>query len=170
MSNTIRYAYGNLKTENLASTRPAIARLLEKYRASGDGRNIVHVVHETPAGAAIFTSGTPLADEFEELQPKATEKLVVKKHPSSFAGTDLHEYLISLGAVGKRIVITGYMAHVCVSTTARVAEELGYDVLMVEDAIGDRNIRGIEATEVKYAVLKELDDAFATVIMSADID
>lgn len=61
------------------------------------------------------------------------------------------------------------MAHVCVSTTARVGAELGYDVLLAEDAIGDRNIPGISAQDVKDAVLKELGDAFGTVVNSYQI-
>ena len=67
------------------------------------------------------------------------------------------------------MVLTGYMvclavksdsfranfsqAHVCVSTTARQASELGYDVVLVADAIGDRDIPGIggeELTKVRY--------------------
>jgi len=163
------YVYGHLKTENVDSTRKAIASLLEKYRATG-GRNIVHVVHETPGGAPVFTPGTPLAAEFDELQPRRGEKVISKRKPSSFAGTDLQEYLTSLGDAGGKILLTGYMAHVCVSTTARAGHELGYDVLLAEDAIGDRNIPGISASEVKFAVLKELGDAFGTVVQSSDVD
>jgi hypothetical protein len=32
------------------------------------------------------------------------------------------------------------MAHVCVSTTAREAHQRGYDVVVIGDAIGDRDI------------------------------
>lgn len=31
-------------------------------------------------------------------------------------------------------------AHVCVSTTAREAHQLGYDVVVAKDAVGDRSI------------------------------
>ena len=39
-------------------------------------------------------------------------------------------------------------AHVCVSTTAREASQLGYDVVLAEDAIGDRDIPGASGDEV----------------------
>ena len=81
----------------------------------------------------------------------------------------MHDYLQGLGETGKKVVLTGYMAHVCVSTTARVGAEKGYDVLLAEDAIGDRNIPGIDARNVKDAVLKELGDAFGTVVNSYQI-
>jgi hypothetical protein len=50
-----RYAEGHLKTVNVESTRKAIASLLEKYRAAGDGKNIVHVVHKTPEGMYVLS-------------------------------------------------------------------------------------------------------------------
>jgi len=164
------YAVGHLKTVDVESTRSAIASLLEKYRAAGKASSIVHVVHSTPDGAPVFTPGTKLAEEFDELAPKEGEHLISKNFPSSFAKTDLDSYLKGLGDAGKKIVLTGYMAHVCVSTTARAGAEMGYDVLLAEDAIGDRDIPGLDAKALKNAVLKELGDAFGTVVNSYDIE
>ncbi|KAF7114932.1 hypothetical protein CNMCM5793_000702 [Aspergillus hiratsukae] len=163
------YASGKLKTENVSLTRKAIADLLSKYRASGDGKNIVHVVHETPQGAPVFTPDTELAREFEELTPRDGEKVIAKHFPSCFAQTDLDEYLKGLGDVGKKIVLVGYMAHVCVSTTARAGSERGYDVIIAGDAVGDRDIPGASAETLVSVALSELADAFATVIPSAEI-
>ena len=67
------------------------------------------------------------------------------------------------------LTLFNLQAHVCVSTTARQAAELGYDVLLAEDAIGDRNIPGASADEVVKMVLLELADAFGTVVKSSDI-
>jgi nicotinamidase-related amidase len=99
------YAEGKLKVTNAPETRKAISSLLEKYR--GASGKIVHVVHQTPEGAPVFTPNTKLAEEFEELAPKNGEKVIGKNHPSSFADTDLHEYLGGKG--GSKIVLTGYM-------------------------------------------------------------
>ncbi|KAL4890975.1 Isochorismatase-like protein [Aspergillus ambiguus] len=163
------YASGHLKVEHVAESRKVIADLLSRYRQGGNGANIVHVVHETPAGAPVFTPGTPLAAEFDELKPEPGEKTVIKHFPSSFAQTDLHEYLQSLGSLGKKIVLVGYMAHVCVSTTTRAGNELGYDVVIVKDAVGDRNIPGVDADTLVSVALNELADAFGTVVTAADI-
>lgn len=159
-----------MKTVNVDKTRKAIASLLEKYRAAGDGKNIVHVVHKSPDGAPVFTPGTALAEEFDELTPRPGEKVIAKERVSSFAGTDLHEYLGGLGERGKKTVLTGYMAHVCVSTTARAGYDLGYNVLLAADGIGDRDIPGFSGPEVTDAVLKELGDAFGTVIQSTEVN
>ncbi|GIJ91208.1 phospholipase C type enzyme [Aspergillus pseudoviridinutans] len=163
------YATGKLKTENVSLTRKAIANLLEKYRAGGDGKNIVHVVHETPQGAPVFTPDTDLAREFDELTPRADEKVIAKHFPSAFAQTDLDDYLKGLGDAGKKIVLVGYMAHVCVSTTARAGDERGYDVIIASDAVGDRDIPGAKAETLVSVALSELADAFATVIPSTEI-
>jgi nicotinamidase-related amidase len=161
-----RYADGHLKTENVASTRAAIASLLEKYRAAKG--SIVHIVHQTPAGAPVFTPDTDLAKEFAELTPKDGETVIGKQHPGSFTGTDLNQWLKGTGK--NKVVLTGYMAHVCVSTTARQAAELGYDVLITKDAIGDRNVPGASAEQLVATTLAELADAFGTVVASGDIN
>lgn len=61
------------------------------------------------------------------------------------------------------------MAHVCVSTTARQAHELGYEVLIAGDAVGDRDVPGARGEEVTRMVLVELGDAFGTVVESKDV-
>jgi nicotinamidase-related amidase len=62
------------------------------------------------------------------------------------------------------------MAHVCVSTTAGAGVELGYDVILAEDAIGDRDIPGAKADEVVKMVMTELGNAFGTVVKSNSIE
>lgn len=39
-------------------------------------------------------------------------------------------------------------AHVCISATSRIGAELGYDVSVVSDAIGDRDIPGAKAGQL----------------------
>lgn len=75
-----------------------------------------------------------------------------------------------IGKTGlKKLVITGYMAHICVSTTTRQAAQRGYDVIVVEDAVGDRDIPGVQGEELTKVVLAELADGFATVVKQAEI-
>lgn len=67
-------------------------------------------------------------------------------------------------------MLTGYMAHVCVSTTARQAAEKGYDVVIAEGAVGDRDIPGAKAEDVVAMTLKELGDAFGSVVKAESIN
>lgn len=80
----------------------------------------------------------------------------------------MHETLQGWGI--KKIVLTGYMAHVCVSTTAREGFQSGYEVVLVEDGIGDRDIPGVKGDEVTRVALAELADVFGTVVKSAEIN
>ncbi|MCJ1248076.1 phospholipase C type enzyme [Trapelia coarctata] len=159
------YSSGLLAVSNAPSSSAAIASLLEKYRAAN--APLVHILHQVPEGAPVFTPGKPLAEEMDVVKAKQGEKVIRKQHPGSFAGTELQEWLDGKGV--KKVVLAGYMAHVCVSTTARQAAELGYDVVLAEDAIGDRDIPGMSGEEVTKAALLELSDAFGTVVKSADI-
>lgn len=96
--------------------------------------------------------------------------MISKNYPSAFASTDLDEYLNGLpDGMGKKIVLVGYMAHVCVSTTARAGAEKGFDIVVARGAVGDRDIPGVGGKEVTETVLKELGDAFGTVVDVDDI-
>ncbi|OAX81500.1 hypothetical protein ACJ72_04158 [Emergomyces africanus] len=166
------YANGLFKVSNVDKSRVVIKSLLEKYRATAKTtgkQNLVHIVHETSAAAPVFTTGTPLADEFEELTPIVGEKVVfTKKFPSAFAETGLHEYLQSLGA--KKIVLVGYMAHICISTTARRAAELAYDIVVAQDGVGDRPLGEYSGDELSKVALLEVADFFGTLVSSKDIN
>ncbi|KAF7322222.1 Isochorismatase-like protein [Mycena kentingensis (nom. inval.)] len=158
------YADGKLAIKNLTTSRRAIKALLERYRTAG--APIIHIVHVVPAGAPVFTPNTSLAKEFPELQADS-ELVVTKRHPGAFTDTSLRAELDKIGR--KKILLVGYMAHVCISTTAREGYQAGYDVLVVKDAIGDRDIPGAEAETLVDIVCAELGDMFATIVQSGDI-
>ena len=49
------------------------------------------------------------------------------------------------------------------------AARLGYDVIIAEDAVGDRDIPGASGAAVTSMVMAELGDAFGTVVKSSEI-
>ena len=55
------------------------------------------------------------------------------------------------------------------STTARQGAERGYDVLVAEDAVGSRDIPGVDAEQLTRVALCEIADAFGTVIHSSSL-
>ncbi|KAL2692461.1 phospholipase C type enzyme [[Neocosmospora] mangrovei] len=159
------YAQGKLRVSNIDTARVAIASLLEKYRAAK--APVIHVVHATPEGAPVFTPGTELAKELSELTPVDGESVVTKNYPGSFTDTDLQDLLKATGR--SKIVLTGFMAHVCVSTTARQGAERGWDILIAEDAVGDRDIPGVKAEDLTKTALLEIADAFGSIIQGKEI-
>ena len=95
------------------------------------------------------------------------ETVIHEQAPSSFTGTELDDVLKKFGR--KQIILVGYMAHVCITGTARSGMEHGYDVVIVEDGVGDRDIPGVKADLLVKTVLLELADAIGTVVHSSDL-
>jgi len=62
------YANGALTVTNAEASGKVIANLLEKYRAANG--KVIHVLHQTPEGAPIFTPNTDLANEFKDVKAK----------------------------------------------------------------------------------------------------
>ncbi|KAA8915052.1 isochorismatase hydrolase [Sphaerosporella brunnea] len=159
------YAHGKLQIHNFVTSATASAQLLERYRAAGG--DIIHIHHHTSPDAPVFTVGTELAEPWKGVAPKEGEKVIKKPAPISFTGTNLEELINATGK--KKLVVVGYMAHVCISGTVRVAFEKGYDVIVPSDCVGDRHIPGADAETLVKVALAEMADAFSTVVESKDI-
>jgi nicotinamidase-related amidase len=77
--------------------------------------------------------GEPGWELVEELQPLPAERVVEKPGFSSFVGTDLDAWLKERGI--RSLILTGVTANVCVLSTLYAAVDLGYDCLVVRDAV-----------------------------------
>ncbi|HET7631649.1 MAG TPA: hydrolase [Gemmatimonadaceae bacterium] len=72
-----------------------------------------------------------------ELGPEPGDVLVTKHQPGAFFHTDLEVHLRRRGI--RTIVLGGISTNIGVESTARVAYELGYDQVFVEDAMAARD-------------------------------
>ena len=105
----------------------------------------VHIQHvATNPGAKFFLPGDHGADIHDSVAHFEGEPLVIKHHPNSFRETKLADMLQDNGI--ERLVITGMMTHMCVDATARAAVDLGYKIIVVEDACAARDLRHAETT------------------------
>jgi nicotinamidase-related amidase len=156
------YVDGKLPLTGVKPALRNIARLLERARA--DGGRIIHVQHRGRAGA-LFDPATKAFAIADEAAPRLGETIVEKPLPNSFAGTMLNDTLTSLGV--KRLVLAGFMTHMCVSSTARAALDLGYQTTVAADACATRDLptgRGdISAADLHRAELAALADRFSIV-------
>lgn len=157
----------------LTGVKPAlqnIARLLEAAREAG--APVVHVQHRGRPGALFDPEKTAfhLADEAAAMEG---ERIVQKGLPNSFAGTNLKEALDVIGR--KRLVIAGFMTHMCVSSTARAALDLGFQTTVVADACATRDLprpggKGvIAAADLHEAELAALADRFSIIATTAEL-
>jgi nicotinamidase-related amidase len=66
------------------------------------------------------------------IAPASDERVVYKMTPDSFHETDLGAKLQALGI--QQVVMAGLQSEMCINATARQAHQLGYGVVIVEDA------------------------------------
>ena len=151
-----------------ASSNPAMAanglRLLDAWRATG--LPLIHVRHDSVQPGSPLTLGLPGNALREGFEQQGDEPLVTKSVNAAFIGTDLDLRLRRLGV--EQVVLFGLTTDMCVSTTARVAANLGYRTIVVGDATAsfdliDTDGRAISAAELHRAHLATLHAEFATV-------
>lgn len=119
----------------------------------------VHIQHVSLKPDATFfilgDSGTDIHDATAHFEG---EPLVLKHYPNSFRETNLLDLLKGWGI--ERVVITGMMTHMCVDATARAAADLGFQVIIAEDACATRDLKygdtTIPADQVHKAFLAAL--------------
>lgn len=93
---------------------------------------IVHVRHDSVSPGSTLASGEPGNAFRPGFDPANGEALISKSVNAAFIGTDLDLRLKRLGI--RTVVVFGISTDMCVSTTVRVGANLGYDMVLVEDA------------------------------------
>ncbi len=129
---------------------------------------VFHIRHKgTPPSP--LTPGKP-GHEFKDIvQPAEGEPVVEKDTNSAFIGTPLHRMLQDSGVTD--LVLVGLTTAHCVSSTARMAGNLGYHTCVISDATATFDTLGpdgerYEADLVHRVCLASLHREFATVINS----
>lgn len=140
-------------------------RLLAVWRERGG--HIVHVRHDSILADSTLHPSHPGNAFRPGFKPRADEAVIGKSVNAAFIGTDLDLRLRRLGAT--RIVLFGLTTDMCVSTSARVGANLGYDVVVVGDACAcfdlvDVQGRVIPSEELQRAHLATLNAEFARVL------
>ena len=140
------------------------ARLTEHWRARG--WPVRHVRHASLVAGSPLAADAPGFASEDFARPRKGEAEYVKHVNSAFIGTSLEDDLRAAG-IGA-LVICGVTTDHCVSTTARMAANLGFAVTLAGDACFtfDRAApdgRIIEARLVHEVNLASLHDEFAQV-------
>lgn len=141
--------------------------LLAHWRANG--RQVVHVRHVS------VEPGSPLSGAGTEFKPEVTpmpgEVIFEKSVNSGFIGTGLQAHLENIGAC--ELTICGLTTPHCVSTTTRMAANLGFKVNLAEDACAAFTSNAdtsfddgpaLTAEEIHRTALAHLHGEFAEVV------
>jgi nicotinamidase-related amidase len=147
-----------------------IAALLAAWRASG--RPIYHVRHDSTEAGSHYRPGQAGHDFKPEAMPLAGETVIGKRTNSAFIGTDLEVRLRRSGQTV--VVVAGVITNNSVEATARMAGNLGFETLLVEDAcftFGRQDWAGAwrSADEVHAMSLANLAGEYARVVRTAEV-
>lgn len=111
--------------------------LLQCFREH-DGYH-VHIQHiSKEPGAAYFISGDRGTDIHDSVAHFEGEPIVYKHEPNAFLNTELLALLKGQGI--ERLVICGMATHLAVEATARAASDLGFQVIVAEDACATHDL------------------------------
>jgi len=112
--------------------------LLQCFREHGGYH--IHIQHiSKKPDATFFISGDRGTDIHDSVAHFEGEPIVYKHEPNSFMNTNLLELL--RGWEVERVVITGMMTHMCVDASARAAADLGFKVILAEDACATLDLK-----------------------------
>lgn len=168
----MEYVTGKLPLDGIAAAIAETRRLLALARRHT--LPVIHVVQDSAPGRPLFDPSTIFAEITPDLAPVEGERIVSKRLPNAFAGTELHRALDEIAdATGrKQLILAGFMTHMCVSATARAALDLGYRTTVAAAATATRDLPDplggvVPAATVQRTALAELADRFAIVVPDA---
>ncbi len=133
---------------------------------------VIHVKHCSLDPKSLLATGNP-GNEFKTLVSPLHGELVIRKCVNSaFIGTDLKENLDRQKIT--HIVLVGLTTDHCVSSTARMAGNYGYQTVVVNDATATFDKTGFDGVHYSAQVIHDtalasLNGEFATVINSYEL-
>lgn len=147
-----------------------IEKILTLWRRKG--WHVIHIQHKSDNPSSLFH---PKNDGFaikELVEPIEGEVVIEKRVNSSFIGTKLEGFLKQNGLT--TVVLTGLTTPHCVSTTARMSGNLGFNTYLVSDATAafgmvDQNKTYYDAVTVHNTSLATLHEEFATILTTEQL-
>ena len=147
-----------------------ISLLINKWREKS--YPIIHIQHLSTNEGSPLHKESPGSRIKREAMPLKSELVIAKNVNSAFIGTDLEKHLRRKKI--SHLVIVGLTTDHCVSTTTRMAGNLGFDVVLVSDSTATfdrKDIDGnmIPAEEMHRINLASLNNEFCTIKDTKDL-
>jgi nicotinamidase-related amidase len=147
-----------------------IARLLAAWREAQSP--IIHIQHLSTSEFSPLRADSPGVEIKPEPAPLDSEPLFRKCVNNAFIGTGLERFLRQREI--HFLVIVGLTTDHCVSTTARMAGDLGFETFVVADAAAAFELKGhdgrqFSAEDVHAVSLVALKDESAKILPTANV-
>ncbi len=160
----------SLGARNNPQAEGNMARLLATWRAQN--RPIIHVQHMSTEPHSPLRPELPGNAIKQIVAPQGDEPVIQKQVNSAFIDTDLVHRLKA--AAIDALVIVGLTTDHCVSSTARMAADLGYRTIVVADATAAHERRSYDgiyhSAEMVHALaLANLHQEFATILTTEQV-
>ena len=117
------------------------------YREIKNAEGILGAIREAGAFVNGTTGAEPIPELKKRMEHKNIEGLPAKRGLCAFGTTALDDRLQQDGI--ETVAVAGLLTNVCVETTARTAYDLGYRVVVINDATATKSFEEQEASE-KY--------------------
>ncbi len=146
-----------------------IARLLDAWRSSS--LPVFHTQHDSTEANSPLRLSIPGGRIKEQATPVEGENVIVKDVHSAFIGTRFPLFLRRLGV--RRLVCVGFFTNMCVATTVRMSQNLGFDTYCISDATSCTNRVARDGTDYDPEVVHEitlatLNREFCTVLTTEE--
>lgn len=145
-----------------------ILKLLENYRQLN--KPVIHIQHIALDEQSLFAN--PKYQAFQQgFEPLANEPVFQKHVNSAFIGTNLEAYLHQHQITD--LTIVGLTLPHCVSTTTRMAANLGFHVTLIKDATATFSLPDTDGFELEPDLihrynLASLNHEFANIISTEE--
>lgn len=146
------------------------ARLLSAWRRGG--YPVFHIQHLSVNPASPLNPKSAGSAIKDVVRPENSETVITKNVNSAFIGTDLESRLHLAGIT--QVVLAGITTDHCVSTSTRMAANLGFDSIIASDATAAfarvaPDGRQWSADDIHSSALASLHGEFATALSTDEI-
>ena len=161
--------YPGIKRNNI-NAELVCGNILNKWREND--LNVIHVRHSSTNPESKLHKSKPGFEFNDYVKPKNNEIVLTKNVNSAFIGTGLDEILKNLNI--NTLLIVGMTTNHCISTTVRMAGNLGYETFLISDSTACYNTKGLDGKEIDCEIIYEasiasLSGEFAEIISSVEL-
>tara|TARA_B100000609_G_scaffold172666_1_gene148207 strand:+ start:19 stop:594 length:576 start_codon:yes stop_codon:yes gene_type:complete len=161
--------YPGIKRNNI-NAELVCGNILNKWREND--LNVIHVRHSSTNPESKLHKSKPGFEFNDYVKPKNNEIVLTKNVNSAFIGTGLDEILKNLNI--NTLVIVGMTTNHCISSSVRMAGNLGYETFLISDSTACYNTKGLDEKEIDCEVIYEasiasLSGEFAEIISSREL-